>query len=234
MKNLTLFLARSSYKLGFWIFLSCYCSFAIAQKTSAVQYSKTDKTFANTTEIYKSKNATDVQILTEIEKDYGLGDIVRITDAPPPENKPSVMPLPQQEKIITATTPASLPRSSETVQINAKALPQNATEDKLSANTILAPTLLNIQPEKISDNALADKQIVAMTTEKKDETMVNRVENNRETMSSNRASGSSSGTRMAKTKSSGKKAWFPLFAKHSKPSKALYSKKKNKFGCYKF
>ena len=72
MKNLTLFLARNSYKLGFWIFLSCYCSFAIAQKTSAVQYSKTDKTFANTTEIYKSKNATDVQILTEIEKDYGF------------------------------------------------------------------------------------------------------------------------------------------------------------------
>ncbi len=234
MKNLTLFLARNFNKLGFWIFLSCYCSFAFAQKTSAVQYSKTDKTFANTTEIYKAKNATDVQILTEIEKDYGLGDIVRITDAPPPENKPSVRSLLQLEKTITTTTSTPIPRSSETVQINTKAPPQNSTEDKLLANTILAPTLLNIQPEKISDYSFSDKQVVAATTEKKEEVIGNRVENNHVTSTSNRASRSSSGTKMTKTKSSGKKSGFSLFSKRPNPSKAIYSKKKNKFGCYKF
>jgi hypothetical protein len=56
----------------------------------AVRGAKTDNNYANTTEINKTKGASDAQVLSEIEGDYGIGDVVRIVITTP---KPVTEPL---------------------------------------------------------------------------------------------------------------------------------------------
>ena len=55
-----------------------------AQNQTVVKATKTDKTYANTTEIHKSEASSDTQVLNEVANNYGMGDVVRITVAPPP------------------------------------------------------------------------------------------------------------------------------------------------------
>jgi hypothetical protein len=62
-----------------------------AQESTSVKRTKTDNTFANTTEIHKKETASDEQILNEISDDFGLGDVVRITVAPPPSPPTAVI-----------------------------------------------------------------------------------------------------------------------------------------------
>jgi hypothetical protein len=66
-------------------------TFTFAQQAAPViKGAKTDNNYANTTEISKAKNATDEQVLDQIEGNYGLGDIVRIVITTP---KPTTPPL---------------------------------------------------------------------------------------------------------------------------------------------
>ncbi len=88
MNNLIAF--SSSKRIYMCVFLSFICVFAFAQKTTNIKGVKTDNAYANTTEISKSKNATDEQVLAEIEGNYGIGDIVRIVETTP---KPTIDPL---------------------------------------------------------------------------------------------------------------------------------------------
>jgi hypothetical protein len=69
-----------------WIYLSIVlgCATTGSAQNEAVRNTKTDRKYGNTTEVYKKGDATDNAVLGEIEKDYGLGDVVRITVAPPP------------------------------------------------------------------------------------------------------------------------------------------------------
>jgi hypothetical protein len=64
-----------------WLGLSCA---TILAQNNAIKNTKTDKKYANTTEVYKKDGATDTDVLGEISTDYGLGDVVRISVAPPP------------------------------------------------------------------------------------------------------------------------------------------------------
>jgi hypothetical protein len=64
-----------------WLGLSCA---TISAQNEAIKNTKTDKKYANTTEVYKKDGATDTDVLGEISSDYGLGDVVRISVAPPP------------------------------------------------------------------------------------------------------------------------------------------------------
>ncbi len=59
-------------------------------QTPVVKGSKTDNNYANTTEINKTKGASDAQVLAELEGDYGIGDVVRIVITTP---KPVTDPL---------------------------------------------------------------------------------------------------------------------------------------------
>ncbi|NJN34183.1 MAG: hypothetical protein HC817_07965 [Saprospiraceae bacterium] len=63
-----------------------FASFAQHQdSTILVKGTKVDDKFANTTQVYRGEKASDLNILSQIEGDYGLGDVVKITDAPPPK-----------------------------------------------------------------------------------------------------------------------------------------------------
>lgn len=84
-------------KIQFWLLLSYTSSISAQQTASLVTNSKTDSRFANTTEIYKSEKASDTDVLNEIEANYGLGDVVRITVAPP-------KPKPEPVKVAVNTT----------------------------------------------------------------------------------------------------------------------------------
>ncbi len=77
---------------------------AIFAQSPVVKNTSTDKTYANTTEIQKVKNASVEQVLTEINNDYGLGDVVRITDAPPPKPVETTPTINRTEKPIEITS----------------------------------------------------------------------------------------------------------------------------------
>jgi hypothetical protein len=72
-----------------WASLNLVTTLTFAQ-APAIKGAKTDNNYANTTEINKTKGASDAQVLSEIEGDYGLGDVVRIVITTP---KPVTEPL---------------------------------------------------------------------------------------------------------------------------------------------
>ncbi len=94
-------------KTGLWLSLSFTLSLSFAQNMpGVVKKTKTDKTYANTTEIHKAEKATDEQVLSQIEGDYGLGDVVRISNGPPP---PAFLPPSPSPALIVSTKPKTLP-----------------------------------------------------------------------------------------------------------------------------
>ena len=92
--NTNIFLSSCAYrKLCFWASLSLVTTALSAQTPTnphAIRGAKTDNSYSNTTEVSKTKNATDEQVLSQIEGNYGLGDVVRIVITTP---KPATEPL---------------------------------------------------------------------------------------------------------------------------------------------
>ena len=108
MNNTIIFskIFKRIYVGGLLIFI---CGFAYAQKTPSIKDVKTDNVYANTTEVNKSKYATDAQVLAEIEGNYGIGDIVRIVERPPvvvQKERPIVAPSPP---VFTESKPSQQP-----------------------------------------------------------------------------------------------------------------------------
>lgn len=98
--------ALLSKKIAWAFCLIIACPFAMAQKAMpVVKGTKTDKTYANTTEIHKTEKATDDQVLAEVYDEYGLGDVIRISNAPPPT---VVLPLSAFPSVIVSTKPNTI------------------------------------------------------------------------------------------------------------------------------
>lgn len=51
---------------------------------SPVESTHIDEKYAYTTVVYKTTAATDKDVLASLENDFGIGDVVRVTFAPPP------------------------------------------------------------------------------------------------------------------------------------------------------
>jgi hypothetical protein len=96
-------------RISLWLYLCLFCSLSFAQSNQegAVKGTRTDKNFANTTAIYKSEKASDEQVLTEIEGDYGLGDMIRISNAAPAS---VVLPAPVLPKTVESINPLPTPQ----------------------------------------------------------------------------------------------------------------------------
>ncbi len=109
-------------KISFWLLFSYTSSMSAQQTASLVTDFKTDRRFANTTEIYKAEKASDTDVLTEIEANYGLGDVVRITVAPPkPKPEPVKVAVTTYNTVNTpktnlATVANSTPRTQPTTR----------------------------------------------------------------------------------------------------------------------
>lgn len=64
-------------------FISAFCFAQMAFAQNPVQATHVDEKFANTTVVYKSTAASDKEVLESIENDFGIGDVIRVTVAPP-------------------------------------------------------------------------------------------------------------------------------------------------------
>jgi hypothetical protein len=86
-------------------------TFAQTPAPAAIKGTKTDNSYANTTEVSKVKGSSDAQVLSEIEGDYGIGDVVRIVITTP---KPVTDPLGGS----TNRTPSGIKMTPPTIQIS--------------------------------------------------------------------------------------------------------------------
>lgn len=102
-------------------FLNLTSVSVFAQKTPdspAIRGAKTDNSYANRTEVSKAKNATDAQVLAEIEGNYGLGDVVRIViTTPKPTTEPLGRPMSGKPSTINVS-PLSIPNGMLTPSNN--------------------------------------------------------------------------------------------------------------------
>lgn len=60
-----------------------------------VKSTQTDEKYANTTVVYKDKASADQDVLNALGNEYGMGDVIRVTVAPP---KPAAAPLIDKSK----------------------------------------------------------------------------------------------------------------------------------------
>lgn len=112
----------------------CYMLTAAASinAQSPIKGAATDEKFANTTVVYKDSNATDLDVLSQMDNSIGMGDVVRITVAPP---KPAPVPA-------VALKSASI----STVSVKSNAAPVTASK----------PTVTTIGVEKLSGQKIGN------------------------------------------------------------------------------
>ena len=178
----------------------------LSAQTTSVKGTKTDKVFANTTEIYKSKAASDAQVLAELESDYGIGDVVRISDAPP----------------VSTTVPLS-----RTTSIQSEKKPLPSIPKTLSANNTATP----IENMPIANKETASKTASAPIPQNTNQSTVERKS---KAYSPPSVKSSKSNKSYKNTSSSSKKFLFFFKKTSKKSSKRTKLKDNNKFGCYKF
>ena len=204
------------YQFTLLLYLLSLNTSTLSAQTTSVRGTKTDKVFANTTEIYKSKAASDAQVLAELESDFGIGDVVRISDAPP------------------ATTTAPLSKTTS-VQSDKKALP--AIPKAVSFSNTSTPPFSN-QALVISSGAyksdieMPEKKVVSEpnTPNAAEST----VERKSKAYSPPSVKSSKSNKSYKKSSIFSKKFLFFFKKTSNKSSKRTKYKNNNKVGCYKF
>jgi hypothetical protein len=154
-------------RISLWLYLCLFYSLSFAQSNEggAVKGTRTDKNFANTTAIYKSEKASDEQVLTEIEGDYGLGDMVRISNAPPatvvlpapvlPKTVESINRLPNTQ--ILVVSPFKMPKSGDR-----KGKKEDNSGEKNKENEPLASSN---NKENLTNKGITEKQGKESTNE---------------------------------------------------------------------
>lgn len=167
----------------------------------------TDTNYYNTTIIYKKGDIKDNDILSKVESDYGMGDIIRIADAPPKHTEAPVTKAPQKLTVVeTSAKPA-----------NIKPL-ANAT--KVTVN--------NSQPAPPVGKALSKEEIKPVKqVEAAPVTVVKRTESVTKTKVTSKTAGAKSAKAIRKKKSRSSKITFARPAKRQKHGKQRY-------GCPKF
>ena len=204
---------------------------AIFAQTPVVKNTATDKTYANTTEIQKVKNASVEQVLTEIDKDYGLGDVVRITDAPPPksvETTPTVNRVEKPIKITSKTPVIPTASKPEKVEAEKKTRPvsvNNAPEPPLNPifTEVVDPEYsVGVKKENIN-KSVSEKKTQSVSTQKK-------------TILKNNSVKTAKNYNVRRGSSNYNKKSFFSFFKKSKPktTKRRVPKSNGQYGCYKF
>lgn len=132
-----------------------------AQKAeNDVQGLATDENYNNTTIVYKREAANDLEVLAKMGGGFGMGDVVRVTVAPPkPAPTESLNTAP---KVVSASKPA-LPTVQTTAtkpqEIVAKPIEAPVQKTVAPATTPAALVVTNV----ISQPAPETKQVVAKT-----------------------------------------------------------------------
>ena len=188
----------------------------LSAQTTSVRGTKTDKVFANTTEIYKSKAASDAQVLAELESEFGIGDVVRISDAPP----------------ASTTVPLSQTTSVQSDKKAMPAIPKAVSLTYTSTPPLSNQALVISSGSYKSDIEMPEKKIVSEPNTPK--AAESTVERKSKAYSPPSVKSSRSTKSYKKSASSSKKFLFFFKKTTSKSSKRAKYKDNNKFGCYKF
>ena len=69
--------------------------FTVLGLNAQIESTHTDEKFGYTTVVYKDKAATDKEVLAALESSIGMGDVIRVTTAPP---KVAVVPVADKSK----------------------------------------------------------------------------------------------------------------------------------------
>jgi hypothetical protein len=136
----TVYVSCPSMSKVAWIFLASFALFLnlLQAQTPAVVATTTDESFASTTVIYKTKSATDSEILTALEGDFGMSDVVRIAVAPPkPKVEASKMSTKPMATVISTTTTVS---AQPVVVPKAVVKPASPVVTNVTVNKNTAPT----------------------------------------------------------------------------------------------
>jgi hypothetical protein len=196
-----------------------------AQLKAQIKGSVTDEKYGNTTVIYKDSNANDAQVLAQLEASMGMGDVVRITLAPPKPQvkaadklsspKPVVAPSAKAPTFISgtdvrATESIPVPKAVVIKVDTQHSRPVTASTERVAA----APVQVAVVQEKNAVVPQGGKNVTIGKT------------NSGKTLHS--ATKSSKTGKLYKHKRK-KSLSFRLF------DKPIFKKKsKSKYGCYKF
>jgi len=126
------------------------------QAQNPVESTHIDEKYAYTTVVYKNTAATDKDVLSSLEKDFSIGDVVRVTIAPPPAPIAASEPVyADKNKGEDAWMPGSAkPAQNLTASANLTAIP------KTSINTVATSP----KPANIADKTAAPKPVIVAKT----------------------------------------------------------------------
>jgi hypothetical protein len=200
-------------KVPLWILLSGFCLTASAQK-EVVKEVLTNKNYANTTEIHKKETATDADVLSQLEGNYGIGDEVRISVAPPPKVSDSLSKKAAKLIEVKASMPTIPEGDVTTIQVTNKGL-----ETKVEAPTTVVKTTEKVNANKVKGSAFEFEESKKSTTK---------------SAKSTKSTASSKGFYSFKKASRSERFLFFFKKKDSKPKVTYHNKGSKQYGCYKF
>ncbi|MFN0176857.1 MAG: hypothetical protein ACKVU0_19605, partial [Saprospiraceae bacterium] len=126
------------------------------QAQNPVESTHIDEKYAYTTVVYKNTAATDKDVLSSLEKDFGIGDVVRVTLAPPPT------PIAASEPVYADKRKGEdvwMPGSTKAVQ-NLTASANFTAAPKTSINSIATAP----KPAQIAAKVAAPKPVIVAKT----------------------------------------------------------------------
>jgi hypothetical protein len=199
--------------------LLCGFSFtATAQQTGVVKETLTNKNYANTTEVHKKATATDAEVLSQLEGNYGIGDEVRISVAPPPKVSDSISKKTAKPIEVKTSMPIIPEGDVTTVEVSTKSVEDKKEEPSKDLNK-------GENAQKSKDFVFEEPKNVLVSAEKKERAVVAK---------SNKSTTSSKGFYSAKRASRGERFLFFFKKKQSKPKVKYHNRDSSKYGCYKF
>lgn len=105
-----------------------------------------DERYGNTTVVYKDKNTTDAELLNRLDKEYGMGDVIRITQAPTsvaPSTASPAVKAPQKTQASGSVRPVLQTRlvtASPKTPAQGAALPEAPVVTEKPAAALIAST----------------------------------------------------------------------------------------------
>jgi hypothetical protein len=213
MTNFKFYSFNYAQKVSLWMLLSGFCGSASAQK-EVVKETLTNKNYANTTEVHKKESATDADVLSQLEGNYGIGDEVRISIAPPPKISDSLSKKAAKPIDVKPLMP-TIPEGDPPLQVTTKGI-----ESKIET----PPTVVKT----------TEKTIVTKTKGSAFEFEESKKSTNATAAKSTKSSASSKGFYSFKKASRSERFLFFFKKKQSKPKVTYHNKSSNKYGCYKF
>lgn len=217
MINFKFYRFRFSQKDPLWVILMGFCFSTFAQQKEVVKETLTNKNYANTTEVHKKATATDAEVLSQLEGNYGIGDEVRISVAPPPNVYDSLSKKTSKPLDVKVLLPI-IPEGDVPVQVSTKGLESKKEEP-------LSELKKEKKAKKSKDFVFEEPKNITVSAEKKERAIV---------VKSNKSTTASKGFYSPKRASSGERFLFFFKKKQSKPKVTYHNRDSSKYGCYKF